>query len=202
MKYVDLCSRFNKPHMKNPVKNERSIATCYGLIEMQRHSISLQSWMDWDMEITEEKVDFNSVNPSLIGTDCSHTFSTNGWADKNNIVIAKISPPFAATCKDDIDFVMASSPFLKHNLHIPSGMVNFRYTNSFAFFIYLHKEYLRKWDFAEGDSLINLAPMSDRPIKVHNYYDPSKYHYYTNKTQPTQKAHSFYKRRKRLMDNT
>lgn len=197
MKFFDLSSRFKKPHMKAE-KGNKSIGTCYGLIEMQRHSVGLQSWMDWSMEVTKDNIHFMSAQPQFLGTDTSHTGLTNGWADKNNLVVAKIDVPFVVYSKDEVDFVMAPSPFLRHNLHMPSGMVNFKHTRSLAFFIYLHTDYKRAWDFEMGDSLLNFAPMSDRPIKVHNIYDKEKYEYYSEDTMHLTKSNGFYRRRSRL----
>ena len=197
MKFFDLSSRFKKPHMK-PEKGNKSIATCYGLIEMQRHSVGLQSWMDWSMEVTEDNIHFMSAQPQFLKTDTSHTDITNSWAQKNNLVVAKIDVPFVVYSKDDVDFVMAPSPFLRHNLHMPSGMVNFNYTRFLSFFIYLHTDYRRVWDFEMGDSLLNFAPMSDRPIKVHNIYDRDKFDYYSEDTLHLTRSNGFYRRRSRL----
>ena len=197
MNFFDLSSRFKKPHMKAE-KNKRSIGTCYGLIEMQRHSVGLQSWMDWQMEVTKDNVEFISAEPQFLHTDISHTDMTNDWASKNNLIVAKIEVPFVVYSKDDIDFVMASSPFLRHNLHMPSGMVNFHHTRFLNFFIYLHRDYQRVWEFNMGDSLINLAPMSDRPLKVHNMYDKDKFDYYEQDTLHLTKSNGFYRRRSRL----
>jgi len=200
MKFFDLSSRFKKQHMK-PEKGKRSIATCHGFIEMQRHSVCLQSWMDWSMEITEENIHFKSAEPKFLETDTSHTNMTNGWADKHNLIVVKVHVPFVVYSKDDVDFVMAPSPFMHHNLHMPSGMVNFHHTRFLNFFIYLHKDYKRVWEFEMGDNLLNFAPMSDRPLKVHNLYDKDKFDYYTEDTLHLTNSNGFYRRRSRLLNN-
>lgn len=195
------------PHMKKPKIFDSwktgyfpvmqvSISTCFGLIEIQRRSMALKSWMDWEMSLTSGGVSHNEMNQGLIHLDMSHTGQTNGFADRHGVEVVKVCPPFSVECREDVDFIMSQSPFSPQCLSYIGGVTNFKFQHAINFFIYLARDRPGKWQFNSGDDLVNFTPLSDRPLKIMHHYDKEYYEYLQHKTLPLTKHNSFQKRRK------
>ena len=198
MRYIDATSKSKKTWMNRKVHADSSVSSCYGLIEMQKKSVTVQSWLDviykwdgnnWAYEITDRNLSFADIHPEQ---------QTNGWGKKHGIDVLKVMPPYFAECSEDIDFILSASPFSHANFCIPSGLVSFKYTHDFNFFIYFHRDHPVENFVKAGDNLVNYTPMSDRPVKVHEIWSPEKINFF-NRGTPLMFRDEFLRRRSRLI---
>ena len=171
--FVSIMGRTKKDFMR-PTEYA-SIATCRGFVEMQRRSVQLKSWQEFGYNVTNGMTTFEGGNPEVTQVLLHSPEHSNGFAEKHNLQIFKITPPFRAQCEEEVDFVMTPSPFLYQNVCIPSGITNFKYNHSLAMFLYVHKNINTTVKFNLNDSIVCFTPMSDRRVKVHNHYDKTKH---------------------------
>ena len=163
----------HKKHYMKPIKeNVSSISSCWGLIEMQKSSLCLRSWMDIRVEADSEQTNIHSSDPDMLIAQ-SHSSQSNGFAQKNNINIIKIVPPVRVRCKENVNFIASSSPFSAHDINIPSGVVNFKIQNSVNFFMYVPcaDNCKKEINFNFGDPIVQFTPMSERKIHINYIYD-------------------------------
>lgn len=171
--FVSIMGRTKRDFMR-PTKLA-SMSTCRGFVEMQRRGVQLKAWQEFSWSINDGITNFDGVNPDITHILYHNPQDSNGFAEKNNLQIFKITPPFRVQCDEDVDWVMTPSPFMTQNVHMPSGITNFKYSHSIAVFVYIHKESNHPVLFKAGDSMAAFVPMSDRKVKVHNHYDKAKH---------------------------
>lgn len=179
----------HKKHYMKPIKeNVSSISSCWGLIEMQKSSLCLRSWMDIRVEVDSEQTNIHSSDQDMLVAQ-SHANQSNGFAKKNNINIIKIVPPVRVKCKENVNFIASSSPFSAHDINIPSGVVNFKIQHSINFFMYVPSvnDCKREINFNFGDPIVQFTPMSERKIHLNYIYDNIEY----DKACSLDKAFSF-----------
>ena len=193
--FMDMTHKTKIKHMKRPKEPKKTMASCYGLIEMQKNSVTLKSWQDWNIEVGEENVQINPLNFNLMSWNLHERVQSNGWGDKNNIDILKVDSPFMLECEEDINWVLSCSPFCKQNLHIPSGLVNFKYLPNLNFFLYLHRDNPSSITFTAGDSIACITPMSGKKVKVHNHYDNEKWKYLFDKGADIMSSDQHYRKK-------
>jgi hypothetical protein len=200
-KFIDVTHRVKKKQM-DPLKDSRekpNISTCSSFVSLQKKSFTLMSWQDWILERgLGGTYTTDTTAPNLFYSEYHSHASSNGWSEKNNMQIIKIVPPFRIQTEEDIDWVLSYSPFAHQNLHIPSGIVNFKYTYDANFFIYNHNTNTGDVIFKAGDSILNYVPLSERRVKVHQHLDAEKYNYLLNVNQPLCMRNSYIKKKRFL----
>jgi len=201
--FIDIAGKTKKEFMKRTLKNagKPNISGCPGFIEMQKRSVQLKSWVEWDFGVQEGKISFNSANHSLTNLHLHEPQQTNGWAEKNNIDVVKVVPPFLAECEEEVNFMITPSPFMHQNIYIPSGITSFKHKHSLAFFMYVHKSFDYSVDVKLNDNLVNYTPLSDRKVKVHNHYDKDKFNYLVEKATDMTHELNFAKKEKVRKEN-
>lgn len=172
------------------------VSGCYGFIELLKRSAILHSWMDWDLLLIEGKTPaFQASLPSSLSVD-DHTGNAPSFAAKGRFHIVKVSPSIKVQCQEDIPFVFSAPPFLGQKLSIPSGITDFKYQFCPNFFAYLDSSSKEPWSFKQGDQMLAITAMSDRPLKVHNHYNPKKYLYLHESSAPLSQNNTYIKHRK------
>jgi len=202
--YLNRCMK--SPHMKSPDSATRvrkqfslddvSISTCYGLIELQKRSLALKAWQDFEFTMMNGAMDLQSAAPELFYWTDGHTHRTNGFSEKHGITVAKIESPFLVECKEDIDFVMTPSPMGYQCVSFVGGITNYKYQHATSMFAYFKRDENGRWLFKAGDDMVNITPMSDRPLKVNHHLDKKYYETLQQKSRPMSVTNSFLKRRK------
>ena len=170
--YDIVCKTGNdkKPFMK-PNKNKfGDISSCFGLIEMQKRSLTLKAWQQIDVIQDQDQINFEPTNGVYFRSEV-HTYQTCGFAEKENIEVIKITPPIAITCNESMNFLYTASPFAYHPLNIISGINNLKYNCQTNFFIYFEKSKKLNYTIKALSPLIHIVPLSDRPIKLNYIYN-------------------------------
>lgn len=177
-----------------------SISSCYGILEARKRGVFLKSWTDWELTINNNEVSCNAQMPDLLHIDDNHTPQGNGFAEKHSLKIIKCIPPFQVKCEEDVHFVMSQSPFSPQCLSFPSGVTSFKHQHAVNFFMYLNSVMNARWNFKAGEDIMMFVPLSDRPLKVNNHYDPDTYAYLSEVNTPLRDRFAFSLKRKSLAD--
>jgi hypothetical protein len=177
---VDSGYKHKKWWMKRPKEYKTSISTCVGLLDLQRKGVSIKSWTDFNIVNSDGEFDFSGTSELNVS---SHTSDANGWAEKNDIKIAKLVSPFVVQCNEETNFLLTQSPFCKQDICMPSGILNFKYQHQLNIFLYLHQRVSSVTEVRLGDFLVNLQPLSDRPVKVNYMYNPERHFYLGEKSK-------------------
>ena len=173
--YDVVCKTGNdkKPFMK-PNKNKfGDISSCFGLVEMQKRSLTIKAWQQIDVIQDDNQIKFEPANDQYFGSEL-HTHQTCGFAEKENIEVIKIAPPIAITCNESMNFLYTASPFAYHPLNIISGINNLKYNCQTNVFIYFEKGKKLNYTLKPLSPLMHIVPLSDRPIKLNYIYDWQK----------------------------
>ncbi len=202
--FLDRCERSS--YMRRPGsaanskkifnRNDISISTCYGLIELQKKSLAFKAWQDFEFTMKDGVVNFDCVNPDLFLWTDSHTSQTNGFSERHGLTVVKIESPYYVECTEDIDFVMTPSPFGHQCLCYVGGITNYKYQHATSMFAYFKRSEDGRWRFNAGDDMVNITPMSDRPLKVIHHFDKDYHAMLGQKMNPLTVTNSFLKRRK------
>lgn len=164
-----------KPFMKTTKDNkDRDISTCFGLIELQKTSITVKAWQEIEVVKTNEKISFFPVEEEYFGMEV-HTSQSNGMAEKEGIEIVKLMPPIAMQCNEDINFLITPTPFAYHPVNIISGIINLKYNHQINCFMYFKRNSEFQYTFEALTPMYHLVPMSDRPLKLNFIYDDEKF---------------------------
>ena len=170
--YDVVCKTGNdKKFFMKPNKNKfGDISSCFGLVEMQKRSLTIKAWQQIDIIQDENQIKFEPTNGKYFGSEL-HTHQTCGFAEKENIEVIKVAPPIAITCNESMNFLYTASPFAYHPLNIISGINNLKYNCQTNFFIYFEKGKKFNYTIKPLSPLIHIVPLSDRPIKLNYIYN-------------------------------
>lgn len=203
-RYLDRCER--SPYMQSPQiaskmrkrfdPNSITFSSCYGLLELQKRSLALKAWQDFEFTMEDGNINLECMEAQLMRWTGGHTDQTNGFAERHGLVIAKIDSPYFIECAEDIDFVMSASPFGHQCFCYVGGVTNYKYQHATNIFAYFKKSQNGRWLFNAGDDMVNITPMSDRPLKVNHHLDMDYHKLLGEKMRPLSATHSFLKRRK------
>lgn len=203
-RFLDRCERSS--YMKNPDNSAKSkkifnrkdisISTCYGLIELQKRSLALKAWQDFEFTMKDGIMHSECMDPDLLWWTDGHTPQTNGFSERHGITVVKLDSPYHVECTEDIDFVMTPSPFGHQCVSFVGGITNYKYQHATSMFAYFKRSENGRWLFNAGDDMVNITPMSDRPLKVNHHLDKDYHAILGQKHAPLSVTSSFLKRRK------
>ena len=152
------------PFMKPSKHSGPEVASCYGLRELQKRSLTIKAWQHIDIKQSDGTVTFDPTSKKFFGSE-QHRSHLMG------VQVIKVIPPITLTCDEDLDWVSCPTPFANHPLNIISGIVNFKYDHQPNFFIYFDTERELEYAIEPLTPLFHLVPLSDRPVKVKYVYD-------------------------------
>jgi hypothetical protein len=147
---------------------------CVGFNNFYAHGISIPFWTDVLFSIEGKQVRWQFADMSTNGaTHPSEQFGS--YLDPKEYFHIKIGSPWKFKCKEDVNFlwVQNSWEFSKPaEFVIPPGIIDFKYqtsTNINMFGKLLEEETKKTILIEAGTNMVNIIPLSDRKIKIHNH---------------------------------
>ena len=95
-----------KPFMK-PNKNKfGDISSCFGLVEMQKRSLTIKVRQQIDVIQDDNQIKFEPANDQYFGSEL-HTHQT--WDLQKKKTSRLLRPPIAITCNENMNFIYGKS---------------------------------------------------------------------------------------------
>lgn len=159
---------------------------CYGYVRPIKNAVNVLA--PCDMGVSTDEEGFHYSFPQ--GMD--QHFVTLPHDDMHNIganraMVSKINMPVQLVCKQNVDFVLASSVFNFTPMHIPSGVKNYSITHQLNVFnvLFPNTEYF----VPAFTPMLTIYPVSDLPLVFNFEFDPQKTEFYAqNNIKPYFKA--------------
>lgn len=154
------------------MKSHLNMKTCAGFIDFYTNSVCIRLWSDLAIKLSPGKIlhyMFSDAKSSLV----SHPpMQYEGYLSDAYQHIKLISP-WHFNCKEDINWICVGNQWNEkytNEMLITSGILNFkrqRTTNIQAFLKYDKHHIDKIYEF--GTPLMNIFPMSEKKIKIHNH---------------------------------
>jgi len=173
-KYKDLqmvCK--TKDHKKNfmQAKQEPSIASCYGFLELQKQSVTVKLFDEVIIDAAGQRV---RTNNDVVAD--YHDIHSNGFSDKHKINIIKLGQPVYFETTEPVSFMVSQSPFYPHGFQLPSAIIRYDILPLQGnCFIYVPKDKPGQTKIPFGTPLFNLVPLSNRGLTLNYFYDDDLY---------------------------
>jgi hypothetical protein len=148
--------------------------SCIGFTEFYQNSITIPLWTDLLIKTDQEKGyydHFLSDNQTILGLHLPEQMQ--GLFDTNKHIHIKIISPWVFKCKEDIRFTW-TQPTWNFNpidqILIPPAIIDYKYQNGTNINFFLSPKTAKQDTLLEcGQPLVNISPMSERKIKIHNH---------------------------------
>lgn len=156
--------------VKRPSQEGMSFSGCYANLKGRSRSVVLPSWVDFTVGWRNNSYFVDSSFPQFpvsVHNDASYEVP-------NAEILRVISPWIIQINKPEIDWIAAKSLYNKTILPMPSGYTAFDENSpGIPFFVYIPR--IENFEaFVPLNHPINsFYPLSDLPIHVESYYDPS-----------------------------
>jgi hypothetical protein len=154
----------------------RNMKTCVGFTDFFQNSVCIRLWSDLAIKLSKEdnteiywKYKFSDPK-NKIHTHVRDEF--NGFLDMNYQQL-KIETPWRFKCKEDVNWLFVGNPYsknLNNDMNILPGILNFKYqtTTNIQLILKVENNQAEKI-FTHNTPLVNLFPMSDKKIVIHNH---------------------------------
>lgn len=159
------------------MKVNKTMKTCVGFLDFHTKSICMKLWSDLAIRITNDEktglknwaYQFSDRHSKI---DIHGVEQFEGYV-KNYFQHFKIISPWIFNCKEDISWVYVGNNWsedLCNEMHIVPGVVDFKYQGNtqINFFLKLSGNSTFKI-FKHNTPLINMFPMTEKKIKIHNH---------------------------------
>lgn len=151
-----------------------TMKSCIGFTEFYQNSITIPLWTDLLIKTDQEKGyydHFLSDNQTILGLHLPEQMQ--GLFDTNKHIHIKIISPWVFKCKEDIRFTW-TQPTWNFNpidqILIPPAIIDYKYQNGTNINFFLSPKTAKQDTLLEcGQPLVNISPMSERKIKIHNH---------------------------------
>jgi hypothetical protein len=154
------------------VKNNpnHALKRCYGHILGLKNSITIRSWSEFTVSVTEETANytFPEDNPSDV------KFHNDEDSPAKDAMVSKLISPWVISTESDCKFVMASHMLNATGMIIPSGIVNYNTQHQTNIFNYVRKV-PHTYTVPFKTPLVMIYPISDKKIQLEVYQDLSTY---------------------------
>ena len=91
------------PFMKPSKRQYPEVASCYGLRELQKRSLTIKAWQHIDVKQSDGTVSFDVTSEKFFGSD-QHPSHLEG------VQVIKVVPPITLTCDEDLDWISCPTP--------------------------------------------------------------------------------------------
>jgi hypothetical protein len=163
----------NAPHQEPTMKS------CVGFNSFHRLGIAMPLWTDFGfVKFTNGDYQYHFAdNQTQVD---QHVFDQmQGFLDPANYAHLKILSPWLFVTKQDLQWSWVQNTWgLKDltSVSIPPAIVDFRYNNFTHINMFVNlKNPGNKFMLESGTPLVNLIPLTDKKIIIHNHYDPDKF---------------------------
>lgn len=166
-----------KPYNPDPnprVRETGSFKTCYGNVSSNNRSITMPMWGEnlvrvenGELQILES---MRSIYP-IVSHDDPDYIPTH-----KSLRILKFTSPWGIHCEEPVHFVAANHVRNTTPLNVPSGVLEFTYQHDFNIFFKLDVGADQEFKIPHAHPLLQLWPLTDRPIKLNCQFNPDMYH--------------------------
>lgn len=159
-----------KDHKKDfmQVHEQPSMASCFGFLELQKQSVTVKLFDEIIIDAAGQRIRTNKDNV----TADYHDVHSNGFAQKHNINIVKISQPVYFETTEPVHFILTQTPFYSHGFQIPSAIIRYDvHALQGNCFIYIPTDNPGQTKINFGTPLFHLVPLSNRRLTLNYFYD-------------------------------
>jgi hypothetical protein len=153
---------------------------CIGLIEFYQNSITIPLWTDMLLKVyrSKDKEGYEAFfSDGMTSMGLHRVQQMEGLTDFCKYIHYKINGPWFFRCKEDIRFSWVQ-PIWNFNpidqIIVPPAVVDYKYQHGTSINFFLPVEKMDKEDnsllIESGQPMVNIFPLSDRKIKIHNHF--------------------------------
>jgi len=169
-------------NLKNPyfdfetMKIKANMKSCSGFLDFYMNSICIKFWSDLAIEMKntndiEFKWQFGDFQTQL-QTHTNDQFPN--YLDGGEHIQIKFWSPWLFKCKKDINWVWVGNSWeenFNNEMNIPPGVLNFKHQHAthVQLFLKCEKNKVTRKFFKSNTPLVNIFPMSEKKIIVHNH---------------------------------
>jgi len=185
----------NVPYIEPTIKN------CIGFNQFYNKGITIPFWSDFSflkLENGPYKFEFSDKRTEVL----QHSFhQMEGYLNSNDYAHLKIISPWLFSTKQDIKWSWVANTWALDdltNITIPPAIVDYKYNNFTYINMFVNISNLRKNKFLiqSKTPLVNIIPLSDNKVKIHNHYDPDKFFLISEKGNRFSYTNLYNKRKK------
>lgn len=150
-----------------------TMKTCPGFIDYYTNSISIPMWSDWIIDVLGKNQGYRWQFADS-KTEVTHHDEQQfkNFIDTTDYAHIKIASPWRVKAKKSLKCVW-TYPVWNYNIPddilVLPAVINFRYTYGTDINILINMSRAKKIFINEGVPLVNLIPMTDKRIKIHNH---------------------------------
>jgi len=165
---------------KNVPYIEPTMRSCVGFNLFHQHGITIPLWSDFSFLKFDNgayQYDFSDSRTQVE----THDFSQmQGYLDPNDYVHLKIISPWIFSTKKYIKWAWVQNTWNLPELSqifVPPAVMDFKHNNftHINMFVNIGTMKSNKFLIESGTSMVNLIPLTDKKVKIHNHYDPDKF---------------------------
>ena len=148
-----------------------TMKSCVGFTRYFNRGVTMPLWSDLRIDVTRDPLQYRW---EMIDGDSfegqAHDFRQMGtYLNPQQYGHLKITPKWTFSTAEDIDWVWTQNTWATDNFDItlPPGILNFRYAGGAAVNMFFSLAQQRTFRMNAGQPLVNIIPMSERPVKIH-----------------------------------
>ena len=154
------------PFMKPSKQMRPEVASCYGMRELQKRSLTIKAWQHIDVKQSDGFITL--IRQAISTPQVRATFRLRRCTGHQSCTAYHVD----LWTKTSTGSLVLHP--LSHPLNILSGIVNLKYDHQPNFFIYFDAKKELEYAITPLTPLFHLVPLSDRPVKVNYSYDGMK----------------------------
>jgi len=165
--WKNLPNVFERPNDNDMIMPHQTMKACDGFVELYKNSFIFPLWCDYTLETKVNYFAYHHFSTSVFEL-ISHDRRQYGETFDDYIHL-KLTSPWIMRETTGIKFLLKSpewsSPISWKYVHVPSGIVDFRYQHSSHVNFFVNNEE-RRIEFSAGSPLLQFVPLTEKKVEI------------------------------------